>query len=61
MDLTALLPAVIGFFVVAGVAVAMAVAALVVLATDARRRATGPAVPMSAARAAVASPTRRAA
>ncbi len=60
MDLTALQPAVIGFFVVAGVAIALAVAALVVLATDRRRPATRvvsfssahPGVPTSSRRAA---------
>ncbi|HEU5036275.1 MAG TPA: hypothetical protein VFT70_04675 [Nocardioides sp.] len=60
MDLTALQPAVIGFFVVAGVAIAMAVITLVALVAEARRPA-GRVVSMSAAHPAVAATTRRAA
>ena len=59
MDLTALQPAVIGFFVVAGVAIAMAVATLVVLVAE-NRRPAGRVVSMSAGHPAVAA-TRRAA
>jgi hypothetical protein len=60
MDLTDLMPAVVGFFVVAGVAIALAVVALGVVVRDARRPA-GRIVPMSAAHPAVAATTRRAA
>jgi hypothetical protein len=47
MDLTTLQIALTAFIVLAGVAIAMAVAALVVVATDARRRHTGTVVPMA--------------
>ena len=59
MDLTTLQPAVIAFFVVAGVAIAMAFVAFAVLVTDVRRPA-GRVVTMSAAHPAVAA-SRRAA
>jgi hypothetical protein len=61
MDLTSILPAVIGFFVVAGLAIAMAVAAFVVLATDSRRRPANKVVSMSSAHPGVTATTRRAA
>ena len=60
MDLTTLQPAVIGFFVVAAVAIVMAVITLVALVAEARRPA-GRVVGMSAAHPAVAATTRRAA
>ncbi|GAA1134727.1 hypothetical protein [Nocardioides aquiterrae] len=53
MDLTTLQPAVIAFFVVAGVAIAMALVALAVLVADARRPA-GRVVTLSAAHPAAA-------
>lgn len=61
MDLNSIQPVVIAFFVVAAVAIAMAVATLVVLALESRRRPAGPVVTMAAAHPAVAAATRRAA
>jgi hypothetical protein len=60
-DLTALQPALVGFFIVAGVAIALAVAALVTLATESRRRPTTGVVAINAAHPAAAAATRRAA
>jgi hypothetical protein len=57
-DLSALQPFVIGFFVLAGIGIALSVATLATLARE-RRAATGRVVRMSAAHPAVA--TRRAA
>ena len=54
-------PAIIGFFVVAGVALALAAVAVATLVSDARRRPTRPVVAISAAHPAVAAATRRAA
>lgn len=59
MDLTALQPAVVGFFIVAGVAIVMAVVTLVALVAESRRPA-GRVVSMSAGHPAVAA-TRHAA
>lgn len=59
MDLTALQPAVIAFFVVAGIAIAMAVATLAALVAE-NRRPSGRVVSMSAGHPAVAA-TRHAA
>jgi hypothetical protein len=61
MDVSSLQPALIGFFVIAGIAIAMAVGTLVVLATESRRRPTHPVVAISAAHPAVVAAARRAA
>lgn len=57
---TSIIPALIGFLVVGGVATAMALATLVVLATESRRRPTRPVVAISAGHPAAATARRAA-